>query len=423
MNLLNSVEMEAVEIPQLETPAALLGYSVAAMEAMEELGKDFVAVVPPGFEPTMREHELPFVPWDFERNNDRSKELGKILEQMGVEYTVPLFEETVEWAGAVNAYLRQDARLFARFLLLRDKAMMKRRAQMHGIRVGVFEEAENKDDVKRFLKRVKNAAAKLEDDLEDPVHLKPLRGAGCYGHVVVRTPADAENLGEKNFPCLLETHLDGQEFSCEAFIHAGKVRFLNITEYIHLGHTNFVPASPKLQSRRPHIRKAVEDLVEAFEIEYGLIHPEFFITPDDKVNFGEVAARVPGGHILELISKSYNFNAYAGFALCCDPNTTEEQLQEFFPSPTDHEGYAGCVMVYPKKRRIEKVHVPDELVEHPYYEKHTLFTPSNPKVGEIEAYGSHYGTIYFRGSDPDEMRKLLNKYDEYDFYGNGAHHE
>lgn len=416
MNLLNSEEFQLESLPQVKTPAALLGYCVPAMEAMDRLGKDFVSVVPPDFEATMKEHELPYVLWDFSRNNDRAGELGKLLEEMGVEYTIPLFEETVEWAGAVNGYLRQDARLFARYLLFRDKAMMKRRAQMHGIRVGVFEEAEEKDDVKRFLKRVKRAMAKLDDDIEDPVHLKPLRGAGCYGHRVIRTPQDAEELSEEDFPCLLETHLDGQEFSCEAFIHNGKIRFLNITEYVHLGYTNFVPASPELESRRPAIRKAVQDLIDAFEIEYGMIHPEFFITPDNKVNFGEVAARVPGGHILELISKAYNFDAYAGFALCCDPNTTEQELRDFFPDIGDHDGYAGCVMVYPKHRFIEKVQIPDELIEEPYYEKHTLFTPTNPKVNDIEAFGSHYGTVYFRGDDPERMRELLNEYDKYDFY-------
>ncbi len=419
MNLLKSDEFSLKELTETKVPCALLGYCVPAMEAMEELGKDFVAVVPPDFEQIMIEHKIPFVLWDFSRNNDKAQQLGQVLEEMGVRYTVPLFEETVEWAGAVNGYLRDDPRLFARYLLFRDKAMMKRRAQMYGIRVGVFEEAEEKEDVARFLRRVKRALAKLDDDVEDPVHLKPLSAAGCYGHKVIRTQEDVESLTEEDFPSLLETHLDGQEFSCEAFIHKGRIRFLNITEYVHLGYTNFVPASSLLESRREHIHRAVEELVRAFEIEYGMIHPEFFITPDNKVNFGEVAARVPGGHILELIGKAYGFNAYAGFALCCDPHTTEEELEDFFPEPQDHTGYAGCVMVYPKQRIVRKVHIPDELVEDPFYEKHTLFTPANPKVQDVEAFGSHYGTVYFRGDDPDRMRDLLNQYDAFDFYKAG----
>ena len=67
--------------------------------------------------------------------------------------------------------------------------------------------------------------------------------------------------------------------------------------------TNFVPASPSLEEWRPKIKEAIEQLVDAFEIKYGLIHPEFFLAPDGTLYFGEVAGRVPGGHIFQLIEK------------------------------------------------------------------------------------------------------------------------
>lgn len=395
---------------------ALIGFSIPAMEALDKAGMPFVAVVPEPFEGYMQEHGIPYVTWDFERRNERSGELAGKLAEQGAGVAVPLYEETVEWAGAVNGHFRSDPRLFTRYLLFRDKAMMKRRAQMYGIRVGVFEEADNKEDVQRFFKRVNKAMVKIEGDVEDPVHLKPLSAAGSLGHRVVRSEADIANLGDDEFPCLLETHLDGQEFSCEAFIHNKKIRFLNITEYVHLGHSNFVPGSQVLEERRPLITKAVQELVDAFDIEYGMIHPEFFITPDNKINFGEVAARVPGGHIFELIEKAYGFSPFVAFAKCADPETSEEDLERFFPDPRKHEGYAGCLMVYPKRRLVTRVDVPEKLLKEPYYEKHNLFVPVNPKVAERVAYGDHYGTIYFKGDDPDEMRRLLEDYEDVDFY-------
>ena len=70
---------------------------------------------------------------------------------------------------------------------------------------------------------------------------------GAVGHRLLRNEKDIEeNVEDGDFPCLAESHLPGREFSCEAFVHEGKLRFLNITEYIRLGHTNFVPASPRL---------------------------------------------------------------------------------------------------------------------------------------------------------------------------------
>ncbi|MEZ4272008.1 MAG: carboxylate--amine ligase [Myxococcota bacterium] len=408
---------------QPRSPAAktaLLGYCVPAMEALDKIKRPFVVVVPPLFEATMKEHGIEHVLWDFGRKNEQSAELAKTLDDMGVELAVPLFEETVEWAGALNGYFRKDPRLFTKYLLFRDKAMMKRRAQMNGIRVGVFEEADAKEDVHRFFKRVNKALAKLEGEVEDPVHLKPLAAAGCVGHRFIRTERDIENLEDSDFPCLLETHLDGQEFSCEVFVHNKKIRFLNITEYVHLGYSNFCPASPKLNASRKLIEKAVYELIDAFDIQYGMIHPEFFITPDGKINFGEVAARVPGGHIFELIQKAYGFDPFAGFALCADPGTTEQELADFFPDPADHKGYAGCLMVYPKQKIVTRVDVPEKLLKEPYYEKHNLYQPVTAKVAERAGFGDHYGTIYFLGDDAETMHRLLSEYEDEDFYTNDS---
>ncbi len=402
---------------------ALLGFCMPAVEAMEALGRPCVSVVPEGFEGHMREHDLPYVAWDFGRVNDKSHRLAKVLEDKGCDLALPLFEETVEWAGALNGHFRGDPRLFTRYLLFRDKAMMKRRAQMHGIRVGVFEEVDSRADTLRFLRRVHGTLLKIDGDGQDPVHLKPLSAAGCKGHRVLRTPEDVALIQDDEFPCLLETHLDGQEFSCEVFVHDRKIRFLNITEYVHLGYSNFVPASPALESRRDVITRAVMDLIEAFDIQYGMIHPEFFITRDDRVNFGEVAARVPGGHIFELIEKAYGFNPFAAFALCADPKSTEHELQAFFPEPSQHHGYAGCLMVYPKRPVVSKVKVPDGLLEEPYYEKHSLMVPLTTKVAERVAFGDHYGTVYFRGDDPGRMRSLLSHYEDVDFYVDGSEEE
>lgn len=400
---------------------ALLGFCVPAMEAMDKMGQDFVSVVPLDFESYMKEHNLPYVLWDFERVNDKSAELAQLLSKEGATVAVPLFEETVEWAGAVNGFFRDDPRLFTKYLLFRDKAMMKRRAQMYGIRVGFFEEAEDKAAVQRFYNRVQKALAKIDDDVSDPVHLKPLAAAGCVGHKIIRCNQDIENLTDDDFPCLLETHLDGQEFSCEVFIHKGEIQFLNITEYVHLGHTGFCPASPSLDEKRPLIESAVKELIRAFDIQYGMIHPEFFITDEGKINFGEVAARVPGGHIFELIEKAYGFNPFAAFVLCSDPSTPQEVLNNFFPKEKDFKNYAGCLMVYPRQKIVTKVRLPKDLLTEPYYEKHHLFQPVNQKVAERAGFGNHYGTIFFSGDNATEMTRLLNDYEKEEFYINDNH--
>ena len=401
------------EVPE----TALLGWSLEAMEALDKAKLPFLAVVPPEFEGWMKDNGVAYELWNFDKISHHSGELADRLMERGVRVAVPLYEETVEWAGAINGRIREDPRCFNRALLFRDKAMMKRKAQMSGIRVGVFEEVDSREQVGRFLKRVNQALLKDGHEANEPIHMKPISAAGSVGHRMIRSADDLLEINDDEFPCLIESHLAGQEFSCEAFVHKGKIRFLNITEYIHLGYSNFVPGSKTLEEQRPLITKAIEQLIEAFEIEYGMIHPEYFITSDGVIQFGEVAARVPGGHIFELIGRAHGFDPFVGFALCSNPDTPEEVLEDFFPAQDRPPlKYSGCLMVYPKPGIIDELAVPDGLLEEDYFVRHNLYQPVTRKVQERAGFGDHYGTVYFEGEDPERVRELLLKYEEVDFY-------
>lgn len=395
---------------------ALFGWSLPAMEAMENFNRDYVVVAPGWAEEYARDNDIPYVRWNFERLNETAPRLYELLDERGVEVAVPLYEETVEWAGAVNSRLQNKPRLFNQSLLFRDKAMMKRRAQISGLRVGVFEEAWNHDDVRRFLRRVNDALLKVGGEADDPIHLKPFDRAGCSGHRVIRGDDDVSVIGDDEFPCLLESHLSGQEFACEVFIHDGKIRFLNISQYVHLGHSVFLPPGPRLEGKRERIRAACEQLIEAFDIRYGFIHPEWFITPDDVLHFGEVAYRVPGGNAFELIERAYGFSAYQGQVLCSDPKATEEEIREFFPPEDGAEGYAGCLLVYPGVRYIQDVDMPRELLDDPYYDKHNLLMPADRKVAERLEFGNHYGYVFFYGEESRLMKERLLRWEQHEFY-------
>ncbi|MDX1580736.1 MAG: carboxylate--amine ligase, partial [Alphaproteobacteria bacterium] len=118
---------------------ALLGWTLNAIDAMEQFDRRYVIVAPEWAEDYAKEHDIPFIPWNFERLNDRSMEIAERLKEEGVDVAIPLFEETVEWAGAINSVLFENPRLLGQSILFRDKALMTRRAQLGGIRVGIFE--------------------------------------------------------------------------------------------------------------------------------------------------------------------------------------------------------------------------------------------------------------------------------------------
>ncbi|MDA3858119.1 MAG: carboxylate--amine ligase [Roseovarius sp.] len=396
---------------------AILGWSLNAIDAVDRFDRRYVVVAPPWAEDYCKQNDIPFVPWDFDRLNERSHELAHRLEEMGVDVAIPIFEETVEWAGAINAVLLKNPRLLGQAMLFRDKSLMKRRAQLGGIRVGVFEEAHDRSDVIRFLKRVNQTLLKLDGDVNDPIHFKAFDKSGTAGHRVIRSPEDVDNIPDDEFPALLESHLDGWEFAVEAWIKNGKIQFLNISEYVTLGYSVFVPATPELEKHRDRITEQIEKLIETFDIDFGFIHPEYFLTSDNTLYFGEVAYRPPGFNALELIERAYGLNGYKGLVVAFDPKTTQEELDAFFPTPVeDAKGFAGCFGVYPRRRVVSRLEIPEETANHPYFEFHELSDPREQKVAKRSAFGTHWGLAYFFGDNAHELRDLLKKQEELDYY-------
>ncbi len=396
---------------------ALLGWSLGAVEAADRFDRRYVVVAPAWAEAYCTEHDIPYIAWDFERLNDKSLEIAELLRDEGVDVAIPLYEETVEWAGAINSVLMDNPRMHGQAVLFRDKALMKRRAQLGGIRVGIFEEAHEKEDVVRFLKRVNQTLLKLDGDPDDPIHVKAFDQAGCLGHRVIRTPEEVDNIPDNEFPLLMESHLDGWEFAVEAWIHDGKIRFLNISEYVTLGYSVFVPATPELESWREAITVEIEKLIKTFDIKFGQIHPEYFVTSDGTMYFGEVAYRPPGFKAFELIERAYGFNAYQASILVFDPKTTEEEIEAFFPEPvTGAKGHAGCFGVYPRRRVVSQLEIPAETEEHPYFDYHELAPPMEETVTKRTAFGTHWGLVFFFGDDPHTLRDLLKEQEELDFY-------
>lgn len=396
---------------------AILGWSLNAIDAIDRFDRRYVIVAPEWARSYAEQNNIPFVAWDFERLNERSLEIAEKLQAQGVDVAVPLYEETVEWAGAINSVLLKNPRLMGQSLLFRDKALMKRRAQLGGIRVGIFEEAHDKGDVIHFLKRVNQALLKLDGDPNDPIHLKAFDKAGCLGHRVIRTPDEVYNIPDDEFPLLMESHLDGKEFAVEAFIKDRKIQFLNISEYVSLGYSVFLPATPELEQWRPRVVEEIEKLIEAFDIDFGFIHPEYFVTSDGKMYFGEVAYRPPGFQAFELIERVYGFNAYQAMVVMFDPKTTQDEIDSLFPrAVVDAKGHAGCFGVYPRRRVVSELQIPELTQNHPYFEFHELQSPVEAKVPKRSAFGTHWGLIHFFGNDPYTMRELLKAQEELDFY-------
>src|SRR5687768_12132189 len=91
---------------------ALLGWSLYAIEAIDKMNRPYVVVGPSEFQGFADTHGIQFVPWEFDHLEERSDELYEKLKDLNTKIAVPIYEETVEWAGAINARLRKNPRIY-----------------------------------------------------------------------------------------------------------------------------------------------------------------------------------------------------------------------------------------------------------------------------------------------------------------------
>lgn len=149
-------------------------------------------------------------------------------------------------------------------------------------------------------------AQELIDELGLPLVLKQRNSSGSRGTVVART---IEEVAQNLVPgWMAESFVDGHELSIESLVVDGKPVFVNLTEYLNPGWANVVPAQ-HVDEFREAILEQNRRTITALGVDRGITHHEVFITSNGLVT-GELAARPPGGYLMQLLSDSYDFDMW-----------------------------------------------------------------------------------------------------------------
>ncbi len=82
----------------------------------------------------------------------------------------------------------------------------------------------------------------------------------------------------------------------------------------------------------------------------------------------------------------------------------------------DAKGQAGCFGVYPRRRVVSNLEIPEATESQPYFDVHALNPPHEQKVTKRTAFGTHWGLAHFFGDDAVEMRDLLKAQEGRDCY-------
>ncbi|WP_406727110.1 ATP-grasp domain-containing protein [Streptomyces sp. GD-15H] len=182
---------------------------------------------------------------------------------------------------------------------------------------GEFRRASLPQPDHRHTVRLSDASEWALDRL--PVVVKPVSLQGSVGVERIDTPGqwrDAVRRRDDEGPLLVESYVEGPEYSIEALVRDGKVLFTNLTRKETTGAPFFVELFHEAGhgARRPALREAADELchgvVETLRVVTGIVHLEFRARADDDLVIMEVAVRTPGDHILEIVSLAHGFDVY-----------------------------------------------------------------------------------------------------------------
>lgn len=250
---------------------------------------------------------------------------------------VALTEKSVVPAAAVREALGVPGLSPEAALACHDKVRMKTLVREAGIPCADWAEIGEETRAEDLVRR-----------LGLPLVAKERGSSGSRGTVVATDLAAVRGAIRPGW--MAERFVSGVEMSVESIVAGGEVLFQNPTEYLVPLWANVVPAAlapGELAAASELTRRALA----ALGVARGITHLELFRTPEGPV-FGEVAARPPGGYLMDLISIAYGFDPWEALL--------RVELGEALDLPRGASGHAGVWILHPGPGVVSAVRGLDE---------------------------------------------------------------
>ncbi|MFP4731382.1 ATP-grasp domain-containing protein [Pasteurella multocida] len=208
------------------------------------------------------------------------------------------------------------------------------------------------------------SSSKLELQKQVPVAypfvIKPTGRSGSSGVHLIRSNDDLSVVLDQyqdNECLLLESFIQGPEYSVESAVVDGKVMVTNITEkttncqnsnnFVEMSHT--VPARSLSEQMHVSLRETNQWIIERLSFLSGITHAEFKIDQHNRIWLMEIAARGPGDMIL------YLFQLATGTSF--EDIAVSIALNENFTSDITYQRYAKQVFISPESGTLNDVKV------------------------------------------------------------------
>lgn len=305
-----------------------------------------------------------------------------------IDRIIPLDEYDVEMAAFLREHLRMPGIGLSATKLFRDKLAMRVAIKAAGLREPEFSPVINHDDIRDWTWRI-----------PAPWVLKPRLEAGAMGIKRVQSDGDLwrliEELGDQQSFRVLEQFVPGDVYHVDALTVNGETIFSNVSRYgrppLAVSHDGGVFMTYTLPDDHPEAQELFafnKQIIKALGHTHGPTHAEFIKGyADGQFYFLEIAARVGGAHIADLVHKTRNVNLWGEWARLEIMTIRGEAYT--LPQVTNHH---GALLVC-----LAKQHHPDmsgyndpEIVWRMDKEQHAGLIVVSDDAARIEHLKHHY---------------------------------
>jgi biotin carboxylase len=303
---------------------------------------------------------------------------------------VALDEFDLETAAQVREHMRVRGMGVTASAYYRDKLAMRTGALESGFLVPEFCRVLNYDELRAYMAHV-----------PAPWLLKPRSEASALGIKKIQEPEQLwralDELGDRQSRFLMEQFVPGDIFHVDSIVSEGSVVFAVAHQYgrppmqvMHEGGVFTTRTVDRASSDWADLTALNARLAPALGMVRGVTHGEYIKShADGRFYFLEIAARVGGAFIADLVEASTGVNLWREWARLEVMNLRGES----YKLPATHESYSGSVLC------LAQTAEPD-----------TAAFDAPEIVYRMKKH--HHAGLIVRSDDPNRVRELLEQYAE-----------
>ena len=320
--------------------------------------------------------------------------LAFLARRRRIDRVVALEEFDVVTAALMREHLCLPGLSSSGAKIFRDKLSMAVHSQRAGINVPEFVPLVNAEEVDEYMKSVPG-----------PWVIKPRSDVSAIGIRKVSEPAEVwramdemnerPNLRERASYYVLARFIPGEVFHVDSVVNDGKVVFAGTNQYgrpplqvAHQGGAYISRTLTRGSADEKTLLATNKKLVQALGLERGATHAEFIKSDaDGKFYFLEIAARVGGAFIAEVLEAASGINLWREWArLEIADGKGPAKI-----SPARKE-YAGIILSLAKQEEPDtSLYVDEEIIQRVRKRHHVGLIVRSPRLERVNELLDEYG--------------------------------